>query len=357
MSRETIQWLNTNTLIGFTDKRGNAWHYDAAAQGDQPNHYTGPVPIGDVRTRLFGWEAVSRPVLVALPSDVESADSMADDGTPIRYDRVPGSQAICRSDSGAVLGIFKDGYQPHQYGPTLLDGLSNILDDGLSIGSAGLLRGGAVAWVSVEVPDTITTPEGVAFRPNLLAATSFDGSLATTYKRVVTNTVCDNTMSAALREDSPTYRVKHTRNSQLRLSDAREALGIIHSISDDFAAQVKELCEMKVNRLQFRQFIDAVAPAVDDTGQPLTGRGLTLATVKRDRLTDMWNHDARVTPWAGTGYGVVQLMNTWEHWDKAVRGADGGRAERNMLRAVTGEVDALDYSTLAVLRDGVLAAS
>lgn len=30
MSKETLQHLNTNTLIGFTDKRGHAWHYRAA---------------------------------------------------------------------------------------------------------------------------------------------------------------------------------------------------------------------------------------------------------------------------------------------------------------------------------------
>jgi hypothetical protein len=35
--------------------------------------------------------------------------------------------------------------------------------------------------VSVEVPETITTSEGVAFRSNLLACTSHDGSLATTF--------------------------------------------------------------------------------------------------------------------------------------------------------------------------------
>ena len=42
------------------------------------------------------------------------------------------------------------------------------------------------------MPDKIATPDGVAFRPNLLATTSFDGSIATTYKRTVTITVCDN---------------------------------------------------------------------------------------------------------------------------------------------------------------------
>lgn len=27
MSRETLEWLSQNTLIGFTDKRGHAWHH------------------------------------------------------------------------------------------------------------------------------------------------------------------------------------------------------------------------------------------------------------------------------------------------------------------------------------------
>ena len=37
-------------------------------------------------------------------------------------------------------------------------------------------------------------------RPNLLATTSFDGSIASTFKRTVTNVVCDNTREAALAE-------------------------------------------------------------------------------------------------------------------------------------------------------------
>lgn len=37
MSRETLEDLNANTLIGFTDKRGQAWHYREEMQGDEPN--------------------------------------------------------------------------------------------------------------------------------------------------------------------------------------------------------------------------------------------------------------------------------------------------------------------------------
>jgi hypothetical protein len=67
------------------------------------------------------------------------------------------------------MGVFGPGYVRHQYREWLLRTVADLLDDDPAISSAGLLRGGAVAWVEVSMPDTITTPEGVAFRPNLLA--------------------------------------------------------------------------------------------------------------------------------------------------------------------------------------------
>jgi phage/plasmid-like protein (TIGR03299 family) len=219
-----------------------------------------------------------------------------------------------------------------------------ILDDDLSIGSAGLLKGGAVAWVSVEVPDTITTPEGVAFRPNLLACTSHDGSLATTFQRVATNVVCDNTMSAALTEHGQRIKVRHSRHSRLRLAEARQALHIVHSIADDFAAQVAELTATTVTDQQWARFLDAHAAIPPGP----TTRARTMAERKRDTLGRLWNHDARVTPWRGTAWGVVQAVNTYTHHEQTVRGAT--RAERNMLRAVNGTTDTLDRATLTTLQ-------
>src|SRR5690606_21053449 len=138
---------------------GNAWHY---RQGSN-NHYPGAVPVEDVLSRLFNWHAEEKPLYVetALGDD----DSIM---TPIE-----GRKAIVRSDNGHVMGIFKEGYVPHQYDEWLIKNVATILDDDLAIGSAGLLKGGAVAWVSVEVPENITTPEGVVFRPNLMASGSF----------------------------------------------------------------------------------------------------------------------------------------------------------------------------------------
>ena len=115
MSRETLEWLNHNTLIGFTAKRGNAWHYREGLQGDEPTHYAGPVPVADARRRLFGWDAIASGVWV---------DSPVTGGLVL----APGRRAFVRSDNGHLLGIFTNGYEPHPYQEWLVSTVSRLLD-------------------------------------------------------------------------------------------------------------------------------------------------------------------------------------------------------------------------------------
>jgi phage/plasmid-like protein (TIGR03299 family) len=353
MSKETIEWLNTQTLIGFTEKRGTAWHYRADEQGDEPNHYPGAIPVEDVERRLFHWEALSRPVATTLPCDLTdpAMAGIDDDGMPYKLLWIEGEQRMVRPDTEAVFGNFKSGYQGHQYREWLLDNVATILDDDLGISSAGLLREGAQAWVEISVPDTITTPQGVTFRPNLLAVTSFDGSLATSYGRKVTNTVCDNTMASALGEKDQKIKFKHTRYSALQVGQAREALAMVYTLADDYMAQLDRLEAVKVSEVAWKKFLDAHV-LTDDNGNvrtwaELKGRSKTMATNKWEGLNRLYAHDQRVAPWAGTAIGVVQAVNTYVHHEGIVRGAT--RPERNMASAIEGKFDALDQDTLDTL--------
>jgi phage/plasmid-like protein (TIGR03299 family) len=353
MSNETMKWLNTNTLIGFTEKRGNAWHYRADLQSAEPNHYPGPVPVEDVRRRLFNWEPEPWEIytrkpgpmrldiaeLLAQPSN-DAMVSYALDALGLRHQE--NRQAITRSDNEHVMGIFTDGYEPHPYDEWLLTTVANILDDELHIGSAGLLRGGAVAWVSVEMEDNVRLPEGVEFRPFLLATTSFDGSLSTTFGRKVTNVVCDNTHGIAMSERGQQVKIRHSRHSRLRLTEARQALGVIHEITDDFADEVARLCDTSVSDREWSAFLDAHAPLPESEG-----RSRTMAERKREALTRLYDHDQRVAPWRGTAWGVLQAVNTYTHHEGIVRGVE--RAQRNMLNAITGRTDDLDKETLNTL--------
>lgn len=337
MSQETLTWLNQNVLTGFTDKRGKAWHYRASKQGQEPNHYPGPIPVADVQRRLFHWSAAK---------GTASATWLTSDGVTTAEDdrRFP----VGRPDTGVIFGYFADGYEIHQYQDWLLDKVATMLDGGLAIGSAGLLKNGAQAWVSVEVPDNVVTPEGAVFRPHLLACTSHDGSLATTYKRTVTNVVCDNTMGTALRDAGQVIKIKHSKHSEFRALDARQALDLVQVLADDFADEVKQLCRIEVPEPRWRDFLQAYVPEKE------TKRSRSIADSKRHELRRLWNFDDRVAPWKNTAWGVVQAVNTYEHHYATVRGAC--RAERNLSRAVTGKADALDQSTLDTL-DKVLASA
>lgn len=353
MSKETIQWLNTQTLIGNTDKRGTAWHYRAEAQGEESNHYPGPIPVEDVERRLFNFEIVSRPSLTTVPCDLDEATGVDPEGMPYRLVLIEDEQRMARNDTWAVLGpTFKSGYQPHQYREWLLANVATILDDDLGISSAGLLRRGAVAWVEVSVPEAITSPQGVTFRPNMLACTSCDGSVATTYARTITDTVCDNTMGSALRENGQKIKYKHTRNSGLKVGLARDALQMIYTLSDDYLAQLAYLDSIKVTEAQFLKFVDRHV-LTDSTGKvrdwkDLQGRSKTMASTKRDGLVRLYQHDQRVAPWAGSALGVVKAVNTFVHHEGIVRGTD--RAQRNMLNTVEGKFDTLDQNTLDMLQ-------
>lgn len=349
MSRETLEYLNIQTLIGNTDYRGTAWHYRAEEQGDESNHYPGPIPVADVERRLFCWEAVSRPLAVEVPAELETMTHLIEFDIPARWRVIDDRQAICRSDTDAVMGVFTRGYEMHRYNEWLLTTVANILDDDLTISSAGLLREGAIAWVEVSVPESITTPEGVTFRPNLLATTSFDGSIATTFKRTVTDTVCDNTRETALAEHGQQFKVRHSRYSRAKLADARAALAMVHTLADDFAREVADLCSTTVTDQDWGRFLDAHVSRVDNSGIPLQGRALTLADKKRDTLQRLYRHDQRVAPWAGTAHGVLQAVNTYEHHESTVRGSS--RPERNMLGAITGDFGKLDRTTLSTLRE------
>lgn len=326
MSQETRKWLSENTLIGYTDKRSTAWHY---REGDD-NHYADAIPLDDVIRRLFAWHPVKVPTFFEW------------NGKQIQSNKF----SILRDDTGKELGSFKDGYQPHDYQEWLIHNIGTLMDTStgdLGIGSAGLLKGGAVAWCEVTVPETFRTPEGVEFRPNFLAASSFNGSLATTYKRTVTATVCDNTLGVALSEPGQQVKIKSTRNSLTRVADVREALALIHSAEDDFAREVAELCKVKVDDHMFENYIDLVQP-MPKASEAKTSHAITIAEKKRDTLWRLWRNDDRVAPWRGTAFGVLQAQNTFAHHEVNSRGMS--KPERNMLNAVNGQTEKTDADTL-----------
>lgn len=319
MSAETQEWIDRNFLAGFTDEshgRGRPWW----AHNGSTNLYPDAIPVDEVVRRLFAWEALE------LPATYEfNGQTMT----------VSGQKLIVASDNGDVLGLHSTKYPVFQYADWMLTNVAGMLDAGLHIGSAGLLKGRKIAWVSVEMRETMDVAgTEISFRPRLLTVTSHDGSLAFKMKGVNTITVCDNTMAMALAEVSPEYVQRHRGEGKFNAEAARSALNIIHQNTDAFADAIKGLTETTVTDRQWAAFLDAAIPVPNEEGA-----GKTRAENKREVISEMYRTDARCERWAGTAWGVLQTINTFENWNAQLNKKAGEKApnrlEANMLKAIT----------------------
>jgi phage/plasmid-like protein (TIGR03299 family) len=337
MSAETMEWLEANSLIGFTAERGNAWHYREGAD----NHFEGAIPV----------ERIERLLAVPLVSGTVSVTIYDDAGYPHMIED-PTRQAIVRRDTGKVFNYFKGGYKIHQYDEWLRQNLDTILHGGLQFGSGILLRDGAVAAVQVELPETRIAEGGkgaepVKHRPHVTAATSSDGSMATTYLRGTRIWVCDNTLAYAMREKSALkHKVRHSTNSLARIGEVRANLELeVEQAGEEFDLMVKELTEQYVSDQKFIEVVKAYT-GVDKAPE---GRSKTIAENKENTLLTLWNRDERVAPWANTAWGVLAAFNTADHHLFSQKGDAAKRTERNEIRAINGDREQFDGNVLRLL--------
>lgn len=344
MSRETLRHLNTNVLVGFVEKRGQAWHYRKHLQGEEPNHYTGPIPIDDVKRRLFNWSALETTKLVG----------QFDEGFSVS---IPGRKLLVRSDTRQVLGLHSTSYVVHQFDKWLLENVSVLLDDDLRIGSAGLLEDGKIAWVQVERPDNVMAA-GVEFRPHILATSSHDGKYPTLYKTSYTIVVCDNTRSRALRENSPELRVKHSAKSLPRLLLARDQLKIHFSETaiNGFKREIEELMLIRVDDRQFDRFVSEWAPLETlkaTARQKPSDRSLNTIKLVKEQVQQLWREDQRCEPFRGTAFGVLQTVNTWRQHTRPVQ-LNRDETAAQFFDSISGATERLDRQALELLSSIVL---
>ena len=333
MTQELMSDLHKNILVGFSEKR-KAWHYDEASEASRRNHVEGPLSREMIIDRLFNF-TVGEEVIYFFDRD---------NGT---FRVIEGRKAMVTSDTKETLGVFKAGYQGHDYTKALLDKLSHLVGEGIGFSTAGLLKNRAVAFVQLELPSNFDTKNGVTFRPNLGAATSFDGSLATTYKRGFTIWVCDNTLAAGLAEDGQRFKVKHSKHSSLKLETARQALDLLEVTAKQTEETINTLCQWEVSDKQFADFLAKLSP-VPEIKEGENTRGRTLAISKAETIRELYENDERAAPWRGTAFGVLQATNTYHQHEAPQRG-QVDRDVRRFENFFSGKTEAQDNETLDLL--------
>jgi phage/plasmid-like protein (TIGR03299 family) len=363
MSKETAEWLNGGNILAGMSRM--PWWADLALierLGIETPLYTGAIPVADVLRRIFNYRVDAFP-LYALKPMVEGWTGEivpTATGEPMRLVKVDGRKITGPDNRDVFYAPFKDGYneENHQFFDVLVDTFLEILrgQPALGISSAGRLRDGAVGFLSVELPEPVTDDvTGMVFRPFLSGSSSFDGTMATAYGRGVIEQVCDNTTAAARAEaadNGSLVKVRHTKNSGVKLDVVRDALGIIEVTGDEFLAELHELAAVNVTDGQWSAMLDETVPLPEDDGN-----AKTMANNKRDVLDGLYRYDTRCAPWTGTALGVFQTFNTYgQHM--SIHRSTAHRAEKNLLEVINGKVADRDAECVAAMqRVGILAAA
>ena len=346
MTRHWDQLSNLDNLaVGLNRELGDPWHGNGA--------FDGAVPL-EAATRVLTVNAAKRPLFTQSPAGVDTDGNITFDTVPVLNG---GKQlyGVFDEDTGHCFQAgVGEGYVIHDYNE-LIEWLAALVDAGagdVEIGCVMALGNKEQAMVQIRPPEGVVIG-GDKILPWLAAHSSLDSSWATGIKACRTRLVCDNTGRMIMGENNPVYKIKHTKNSKLRIAEAREVIGVMFERIDDMAEEIDRFQNTSMTDAQFIMVVDRTTPIKDDQGNPLEGRSKTIAESKRDTLARMWTEDPRVAPYRHTVWGAIQAHNTAVTHEFTVRGAASGvtRTDRQAINTVSGRIDQVDAETIKAIND------
>lgn len=278
-------------------KQEDAWHHlgqrcDKAANYQEASKLAG-----------LDWKAVKQANWARLPN------GMLDKKTGKPFTQVS-SYTLFRDIDGLELGTVGENYaicQPSE-AFTFVDSLMEA-NGGNHYDSAGCLKGGRVIWVSVRVPKADITVMGQDTQQTyLIFSTSYDMSLANKAKLSVTRPVCWNTLSAALNENGAEFSVRHTKNAEVRLAEARNLISGTVMDAKKLEEKLNLLAQRKMTRETYTAIMDKLFPP-SEKQEASTGRRDNILAKIAEIYDD---NDGNAFPdFKGTAYNLLQAVTNY----------------------------------------------
>ena len=321
-------FVNPNSLVGNGDIRG----FGYGGRVKAANVYPGAIPTDKLREFLD----TARVIETDLTYDF-NGESIVD----------PSRKAIVHAGNGSLFNTPRRGYKIHQHSDWGM-GLANSLE--LDCIQATLDKGGARVYLTFTIGESFNTPEGVEFFQNLLYGSDHGGTLASTHMDFAGLLICDNQWRSGTEAANVMVKTKRTKNSSLSVHNGK--VGDILMAADKTKAEIARLCEWEVTGKGWSDFLTAYVPDPADGN----ARGMTVADNKKGELNELYRFNEMVAPWAGTAFGVMQAVNTYDRHRIGIRQGIDTDAERAIAREVrsfsntlSGELDSLMGNAYAIL--------
>lgn len=323
----------TKDCMFVVGKREDAWHL-----------------LGQRCDNAVDWEEATK--LAGLDWQVSKQQNYARNPTA-PFAVVPtDSYTVIRSSDNAQLGTVGPDFTVKQnedcfrFVDTLLEA-----NGGSHYDSAGALGNGSKIWCAVRVPKADIQPVGGDLHQSYLVfATAHDGSMAHTVKLTTVRVVCQNTLNSALSEAGSMLRVKHTRNADARLENARHLMTGVVVDARALETKLAQLAQRKMTRASMVTILNRLFPAPKEENANTTRRENVLTSV----LELYANNDGNAIPEiAGSAYNLLNAVTEYTDHFRSARITDNRAGYSQMQaraeNAVSGTGDRLKSSALAVI--------
>ena len=302
-----------------------------------------PTPKEAQELANLTWTVRKEPIYYRMPA----VEGMS------RIKKVPANFAIVRDDDNSPLGIVGKDYKPFQ-NDSLFDFMETFCKaTGAKMETAGSLRNGKIVW-ALSTAGTVEHVENDPIEQYFLFKNSFDGS--TNLQICFTNVrvVCNNTLTAALRNAKNMWAIRHTSNLHEQVELAKQAFTGQKHNAQELGAIMRRMASMPVTGDELKNLVaEIVRGEAIDAEDVLEERANTELekminglTRHQEKITDkiLELHEsgagADIPGVRGTLYGVLNAFTEYADHYKTIRPGERSMEEARFESLMMGSAQA-----------------
>lgn len=179
---------------------------------------------------------------------------------------IPGHFWLVRDSDHKVLDSCGDRYKPVQNAQAF-EFFREFLEAGeATLETAGSLKGGKYVWGLANLNAGFTLPGKDENKGYVLVGCPHEQGKSLIIKRTMIRVVCHNTLTAALRDRSGTFRFVHrSKFGNRAIAKAKEVLGLAR---DDIRQFEQDAMELVNREIKLAEFVSIVAPIMMPKATP-----------------------------------------------------------------------------------------
>lgn len=204
---------------------------------------------------------------------------------------VPNFYATMRTDTEQVLGVVGKDYEVVQNADAFSFFDAIVGGDGIMYETAGALGKGERIFITAKLPDYIKVGKDDLIEKYLFLTTSHDGFGSITAAFTPIRIVCNNTLNAAFRNCSNSFKIRHTQNAKERLEEAYKVMGISNQLSEYLETAFNQWATVRITDKKVKELIQlAMVPNKEVLQNIQSGQSDELSTAFKNMCDNVYEY-------------------------------------------------------------------